>query len=114
MALTGRYQGIIPSTVLLTENSWYSLEITAVKDGVGTLVSKEKMQAVIHSRQYENSENLEINYLFIGSDNLITYNYLTNNQTGEYIEDATVSMTLKTEAGVAVSGAVDIEMVHQE
>jgi len=110
--MTGKYQGIIPNTVILTESTWYNLEITAVKDGVGELVSKERCLAVIHSRQYENSENQEINYLFIGSDNLITYNFLTNNQTGEYIEDATVSMTLKTTAGVAVTGATDIALEH--
>lgn len=108
--MAGKYQGIIPDTISLTENVFYFLEITSSSGSV--LLSREKCLAVYHNAQHENNGKLEIWYIYIGSDNLIEI-ILTNNQTGEYVEDADVSMTLKTAAGVAVSGAANIEMVHQ-
>lgn len=39
---------------------------------------------------------------------------LTNSQTGEPINDAACTVTLKDSAGVDVSGAVDVPLEHQE
>ena len=53
------------------------------------------------------------NALYITSDNLVRYVGLKDAQTGEYVHNATVAMTLKTEAGVDVTGAVDISLTYK-
>lgn len=50
--------------------------------------------------------------LYIASDNSLEWNGLRDPRTLDYISDATVTATLKTELGVAVSGAVDIAMTY--
>ena len=48
-----------------------------------------------------------MNYLYIESDNLITFDGLINNQTGEYINDAIVTATLKDSANVVNTDVQD-------
>lgn len=48
--------------------------------------------------------------IFIDTDNLVTLSGLTDSTTGEYINDATVSMTLEDSDGITV--AADIPLTY--
>ncbi len=50
--------------------------------------------------------------LFIDSDNLVEWDELTNLATATYINDATMTFTLKDADGVAVSGAAGVSMSY--
>ena len=50
--------------------------------------------------------------LFISSDNLIEWDEMLNVATDTYINNATVTFTLKTTAGVAVTGAENVSMAY--
>lgn len=50
--------------------------------------------------------------LKISEDNLITWPDMVNEASGSAVTTATVTFTLKTTAGVAVSGAENISMPH--
>lgn len=52
------------------------------------------------------------NLLYVSEDNVITLDALTNSTTGEYVNDATITMTLTTEAGVAVDDALNLEVTY--
>ena len=43
--------------------------------------------------------------IYVSNDNLITWDKMTASSTGAYVNDATVTMTLKNSAGTAVTGA---------
>ena len=50
--------------------------------------------------------------IFIGCDNLIEWDGATNEADDSYLNAATATFTLKTLAGVAVSGAEDVTMSY--
>jgi len=51
--------------------------------------------------------------IYISADNLVSWEGMVNESTDEYINDAVVTFTLKTVAGVAVTGASAISMTYQ-
>lgn len=50
--------------------------------------------------------------LFLGNDMRIRWDRMTDELTGSFVNDATVTFTLKTTAGVAVSGAEAVSMPY--
>ena len=50
--------------------------------------------------------------LYPSNDNLVTWDAMTRASDGAYVNDATVTMTLKTAAGVAVSGAENVSLPY--
>ena len=52
-----------------------------------------------------------INY-FYGSDTIVRWDKMRRQTDNEYVNTATVTMTLKTADGVDVSGAVDISLSY--
>jgi hypothetical protein len=69
-----------------------------------------------HRHQYlltiptEPAMSLEV--LSIGSSNLVRLDALTNASTGAYVNDATVTFTLKDAAGSVVSGLANVSMPY--
>jgi len=55
---------------------------------------------------------MSIASLYVGSDNRVRWDRLRDNRTDEYINDATVTVTVKTEAGVAIAGLTDVAMPY--
>ena len=51
--------------------------------------------------------------IYMSADCLVSWEGMQNESTDAYINDATVTFTLKDSAGVAVSGAEDVSMTYQ-
>ena len=55
---------------------------------------------------------MSIANLYIGSDNRVRWDQLKDNRTDAFVNDATVTVTIKTEAGVAIVGLTDVAMPY--
>lgn len=55
---------------------------------------------------------MSIASLYIGSDNRVRWDRLRDNRTDEYINDATVTVTIKTDADVVIAGLTDVAMPY--
>lgn len=55
---------------------------------------------------------MSIANLYVGSDNRVRWDQLRDNRTDAYVNDATVTVTIKTSAGVAIAGLTDVAMPY--
>lgn len=55
---------------------------------------------------------MSIANLYIGSDNRVRWDQLRDNRTDAYVNTATVTVTIKTSAGVAIVGLTDVAMPY--